>query len=34
MQIYFTPEIEILDIDHEGILCGSNEIIRENEGEW
>lgn len=31
---YITPQIEILHILPEGIICGSNEIVDENEGEW
>lgn len=31
---YQTPEIEILEINAEGVLCGSNEFLDENEGEW
>lgn len=31
---YETPEIEVLEINAEGVLCASNEILDENEGEW
>ena len=31
---YVSPKIEILNIVFENILCGSNEIMDENEGEW
>lgn len=31
---YETPEIVVLEIDAEGVLCASNEILDENEGEW
>jgi hypothetical protein len=34
VQIYSSPEIEILDVYQEGVLCVSNEIVLENEGEW
>ena len=34
MQIYLSPEVEILDLHQEGVLCASNEIILENDGEW
>ena len=34
MQIYSTPEMEIIDIMPEGVLCGSNENVGENDGEW
>lgn len=31
---YVHPEIIVMDFQLEGILCGSNEILDENEGEW
>jgi hypothetical protein len=31
---YETPEATILEIEPEGIFCGSNEIVDENEGYW
>lgn len=31
---YQTPELTVLEIYPEGILCGSNEIIDENDGFW
>jgi hypothetical protein len=31
---YETPEVKIIDVMIEGVLCGSNEIIDENEGAW
>lgn len=31
---YVSPEMEILDIMSEGVLCASNELLEENEGEW
>ena len=34
MQIYLSPKVEILDLYQEGVLCASNEIILENDGEW
>ena len=34
MQIYLSPKTEVLDICQEGVLCASNEIILENDGEW
>ena len=34
LYIYESPEIQILEINTEGILCGSNEIVDENEGYW
>ena len=34
MQHYITPDVEVLEIQPEGVLCGSNEIVDENFGEW
>lgn len=31
---YMTPAIEELEVISEGVLCGSNEHIDENEGIW
>lgn len=31
---YISPEVEVLDVYAEGVLCGSNEYVGENEGEW
>ena len=31
---YVAPDMEILDIISEGLLCASNEQLEENEGEW
>ena len=31
---YISPEMEILDLVSEGVICGSNELLEENEGEW
>ena len=31
---YVSPEMEILDLVSEGVLCASNELLEENEGEW
>lgn len=31
---YISPEMEILDLVSEGVLCASNELLEENEGEW
>ena len=33
-EIYMTPVVEIIEIMPEGVLCGSNELVGENEGEW
>ena len=32
--LYISPELLILEYDAEGMLCGSNEIIDENQGIW
>lgn len=32
--IYITPEMGILEVQTEGVLCGSNEGLGESEGEW
>ena len=32
--IYASPEMEIYEILTEGVLCASNETVKENEGEW
>ena len=34
MDRYISPEIEILDLCQEGVLCASNESVLENEGTW
>ena len=31
---YISPDMEILNIMSEGVLCSSNETLEENEGEW
>lgn len=31
---YISPHLTVLDLYSEGVLCGSNEIIDENEGIW
>ena len=31
---YVSPEMEILDLVSEGVLCSSNETLEENEGIW
>ena len=32
--MYTSPEIEILDLCQEGVLCASNETVLENDGTW
>lgn len=34
LPLYATPQILFLDISNEGIICSSNEILEEIEGEW
>lgn len=31
---YTSPAAEVLELYSEGVLCGSNEVIDENEGIW
>lgn len=31
---YISPEVEILSLVSEGVLCASNETLEENEGIW
>lgn len=31
---YESPEIEVIVLESEGVLCGSNELMYENDGEW
>lgn len=31
---YTSPEVEIHEIQAEGVLCASNENLQEFEGEW
>lgn len=33
-KMYISPDMEILDIMSEGVLCGSNETLEENDGIW
>lgn len=33
-QSYCSPAIMMLEMESLGILCGSNELLEENEGEW
>jgi len=33
-QKYIAPEVEVLEINSEGVLCGSNEGVGENDGLW
>ena len=32
--LYTSPEVEIQEIQAEGVLCASNEMLDEYEGEW
>ncbi len=31
---YESPEIAVLEMESEGVLCGSNELLKENNGVW
>lgn len=31
---YVVPQIEVLQLQSEGLLCASNEMLGENDGEW
>ena len=31
---YVSPALSVLEIYLEGLICGSNELLEENEGEW
>ena len=31
---YQSPEVKVLELYSEGLLCASNEYVDENEGEW
>lgn len=31
---YLSPEADVIEIEMEGILCGSNEGVGENDGNW
>lgn len=31
---YVVPQIEVLQFQSEGLLCASNEMLGENDGEW
>ena len=31
---YQLPEVTVIDIAYEGVVCSSNEILDENYGEW
>jgi hypothetical protein len=31
---YQLPEVTVIDITYEGVVCSSNEILDENYGEW
>ena len=34
MEVYFSPDVQVLYIIPEGVLSASNESLLENEGEW
>lgn len=31
---YVTPKIDVMEVYSEGVICGSNEYVDENFGEW
>lgn len=33
-EFYQLPMIETIEVAYEGVICGSNELLEENEGEW
>jgi hypothetical protein len=34
METYVTPIVEEIETFPEGVICASNELVYENEGEW
>ena len=34
MNHYEAPLIVLIELCPEGVICGSNELLEENEGEW
>ncbi len=33
-EFYESPAVVTLELYTEGVICGSNELLEENEGEW
>ena len=31
---YLAPEVIVMLLNYEGMICSSNELLEENEGEW
>ena len=34
INVYESPVTEVIELCFEGVLCGSNEHVGENDGEW
>ena len=34
LDFYVSPAVIELELYTEGVICGSNELLEENEGEW
>ena len=34
LDLYVSPAVMTLELYPEGVICGSNELLEENEGEW
>lgn len=34
METYVTPIVEVVETLPEGVICASNELVQENDGEW
>lgn len=32
--VYYSPSVEVLELVQEGVLCGSNESLEDDWGEW
>ena len=31
---YLSPEVNVMLLNYEGVICSSNEMLDETEGEW
>ena len=34
VEVYKSPQIVTIETHYEGVVCSSNEMLEENEGEW
>ena len=34
LETYQSPQIVTIETEYEGVVCSSNEMLEENEGEW